>query len=231
MSESSGVSPAEDRGAPVSGCLILGMIITVFGGLVILYTVVHFVQKKYFAGFTSDQPAVISVVEPTEAQRKQLNEKLFAIKAATSQGKRERILLTADDLNVLIATADLLKDFRGTTRFESISPRGIATRMSQPVRKMPFSPSRQYLNATFLFQPELRRRTVALRVRDIVSDVGTVPDGFVKNYDAIGFFRLDPESPYIKPYIPKLSRIYTEEGHVVIETGTPADDQSSPKKK
>lgn len=218
MSETTEEIPRGGSGTP--GCIILGAIITVFGGLIILYTVIFFVQKKAFAGFTQEAPAEIRVMEPTEAQVTALNEKLFAIKAATTQDRIERILLTKDDLNTLIATAEILKDFRGKTYIESISDRGMETHMTQQIR------NGRYLNARFIFYPELRRRTIALRVRDIISDVGSVPDQFVKNYDTIGFFKLDPENENVKPYMGKLSRVYLEGGNVVIETGPPADDQT-----
>ncbi len=199
---------------------------TVFGGLIILYTVVFFVQKSKMGDFTSDQAAQIAIFEPSEAQKSQLQEKIFAIKAATSQGRQERILLTKDDLNTWIASADILKDFRGTTSIEAITNRGIEARMTQPMRKMPFSSEQRHLNALFIFQPELRRRTVAMKVRDIIPEVGTIPEQFIKVYDAMDMLRLDPENPNIQPYIPKISRVYTEADHVVIETGTPAADQS-----
>lgn len=192
----------------------------------ILYITIFFVQKKAIAGFTGDSPAEIKVLNPSEAQIKSLNDKLFAIKAATSQSKTERILLSADDLNTLIATAEILKDFRGTTFIQSITDRGIETRMTQPMRKIPLTPGQRHLNAKFIFQPELRKRTIALRVIDIISDTGSIPEQFVKNYDTIGFFKIDPENPNIKPIIPKLSRVYVESGNVVIETGSPAPDQS-----
>jgi hypothetical protein len=225
MSDTEGQAPQGGSSA-APGCFILGAIITVFGGLIILYTVIFFVQNKAISGFTENEPARVNVLEPSEAQVAQLKEKLFAIKAATSQDKEERIVFSKDDLNTLIATSDILEDFRGTTYIQNISARGIETHMTQPMRKMPFSRAQRHLNAKFIFRPELRRRTIAMRVIDIIPEKGSIPEQFIENYDTIGFFKLDPKSPYIEPYIPKLSRVYTEVGKVVIETGRPADDQA-----
>jgi hypothetical protein len=228
MSAATDPTPPRLSSSPTSGCIILGAIVTVFGGLIILYTVFFFLQKGAMKGFTSDHAAQIPVFEPSEAQKSQLQAKIFSLKAATSQGRQDRILLTSEDLNTWVATADLLKDFRGTTRIEAITIRGIETRMTQPIRKMPFSGEQRHLNALFIFQPELRRRTIAMKVRDIIPEVGIIPKRFIEVYDAMDMLRLDPDNPNIHPYIPKISRIYTEAGHVVIETGTPASDQSSP---
>jgi len=225
MSAPVGSTSPNQPNSATPGCIILAAIVAVFGGLIILYTVVFFVQKSKMGDFTSEQATQIPVFEPSDEQKALLQEKIFAIKAATSQSRQERILLTKDDLNTWIATADVLKDFRGTTRIEAITTRGIETRMTQPMRQMPFSSQQRHLNALFIFQPELRRRTVAMKVRDIIPEVGTIPKRFVEVYDVMDMLRLDPDNPNIKPYIPKLSRVYTETDHVVIETGTPADDQ------
>lgn len=219
-------SDGQGSASATPGCFILGAIVTVFGGLIILYITVFMIQKRSFATFTEDEAAKIEIYQPEAEAIERLLGKLDEIRSATDGERKERILLTADDLNTLIATTDILKDFRGTTFISDITSQGIRTRMTQPTRKMPFSREQRYLNATFVLQPELRRRTIAFRVKDIISDRGTVPAQFVKSYDAIGFFRIDPENKVIEKTVPRLSRVYTEDGHVVIETGVPAADQS-----
>lgn len=216
----------KQAGASPFACVIPAAILVVFGGLAAVTAVIYFVQKRAYGDFTGDQPAPIPVFAPSPGQAAQALAKLEAVRKATAEEKIERILFSADDINSLIATVDLLKDFRGNTLVEKISQRGMETRMSQPVRKMVFSKERRYLNATFIFLPELRRRTIALRVADILPDQGTIPREFVKNYDTLGFFKLDPELPAIKAAIPRLSRVYLEDGNLVVETGTPASEQS-----
>lgn len=219
-------SDGQGSASATPGCFILGAIVTVFGGLIILYITVFMIQSRSIATFTEDEAAKIEIYQPEAAAIEQLREKLKTIESATEGERKERILLTADDLNTLIATVDILEDFRGTTLISGITNQGIKTKMAQPMRKMPLSREQRYLNATFVLQPELRRRTIAFRVMDIISDRGTVPAQFVKSYDAIGFFRIDPDNKTIEKTVPRLSRVYTEDGHVVIETGVPAADQS-----
>lgn len=219
-------SDGQGSASATPGCFILGAIVTVFGGLIILYITVFVIQSRSIATFTGDEPSEIKIYQPNAGDIEQLRKKLNTIQSATEGERMERILLTADDLNTLIATTDILEDFRGTTFISGITDQGIKTRMAQPMRKMPLSRDQRYLNATFILQPELRRRTIAFRVKEIISDRGTVPAQFVKSYDAIGFFRIDPENEIIEKTVPRLSRVYTENGHAVIETGVPAADQS-----
>lgn len=207
-----------DRGSPLPGCFILGAIITVFGGLVILYTVVGVYQNRTIGEFTQDDPAEIAVATPAENEVKAVQAKLEKIAAATKEGRAERIFLTADDLNLLIATSDVAKDFRGNTSITRIGADGLHAAMAQPLRKGIIGKGRRYLNATFVLEPELRARTIAFKVRDIRPAVGSVPQGFIDNYSVIDFFRLDPENEFIKAHVGSLGAVYVEEGQLVVET-------------
>ena len=207
-----------DRGSPIPGCLILGAIIGVFGGLVVLYTVVGIYQNRVIGDFTQDTAAQIQAVAPSTGQVEAVTAKLGLIEKAVKENRAERVLFTAEDLNVLIATLEAAKDFRGNTFVESIGPDGIVAAMSQPLRKGIFNKGFRYLNATFVLEPEVRARTIAFKVRDIRPAEGSVPQGFIDNYSVIDFFRLDPENEAIKAHIQSLGAIYAEDGKLVVET-------------
>lgn len=207
-----------DRGSPIPGCLILGSIVGVFGGLVVLYTVVGLYQNRVIGDFTQDTAAVIQSVEPSGDQVAAVTAKLGLVAAAVKENRAERVLFSAEDLNILIATLDVAKDFRGNTFVESIGPDGIIAAMAQPLRKGIFSKEFRYLNATFVLEPEVRARTIAFKVWDIRPAEGSVPQGFIDNYSVIDFFRLDPENEAIKAHIQSLGAIYAEDGQLVVET-------------
>ena len=207
-----------ESGSPASGCCIFGAIIAVFGGLVILYTVVGIYQNRTIGGFTQDTAAEIAVIVPTPAQIAAVNSKLGLIETAVKENSAERVLFTVDDLNVLIATLDAAKDFRGNTTIQRIGPQGLVAAMAQPMRKGIFDNGVRYLNATFVLEPEVRARTIAFKVRDIRPAIGSVPQGFIDNYSVIDFFKLNPENPAIKAHIESLGAIYGEDGHLVVET-------------
>lgn len=209
---------AELRGSPTSGCLILAAILLVFGGLVVLYLVVGNIQNKAIDGFTQDEPAKLEAVVATDELVASSIAKLKQVEEAVKAGRSERITFTAEDLNVLIANLEVAKDFRGNTFVESISERGIQTQMAQPLRKGIIAKGFRYLNAKFLLEPELRKRTFAFKIRDIKPAEGVVPLEFIKNYSVIDFFRIDPNNEAIAANVPHLAAIYTEKDQLVVET-------------
>ncbi len=208
----------DERGSPFPGCLILMMIILVFGGLIVLYTVVGYTQNRKIGEFTQDSAAEIQIAKPSPEQTAAAKEKLFAVKAAVSQNKVVRVLFTADDLNTLIATMEVAKDFRGQTYIKEVGKSGLLAEMAQPMRKGIFESGFRYLNGTFRFSPQLRARTIAFRVEDIDSDKGVVPEAFIGGFAGIDFFKMDPKNEVLAAHIGALKRVYTEEGHLVVET-------------
>ena len=211
-------APRENRGSPIPGCLILGAILIVFGGLIVLYTVVGIYQHRTIGTFTQENAAIIAVDTPTPARIEAAMAKLKLVEAAVAGGRAERILFTAEDLNVLIASLDVAEGFRGNTRVASITTEGLVAEMAQPLRKGVFKKGFRYLNATFVLQPELRARTIAFKVIEIRPATGEVPEAFVKSYSVLDLFRLDPENPAIKAHAVDLGAVYTEAGQLVVET-------------
>jgi len=219
MSTEEESEPQELRSSPVSGCIILISIIVVFGGLVVLYTVVGLYQTRKIDDFAQDEPMAIQVDEPDAATVEAALAKLGEIENAVEEKVAIRVLFTPQDLNVLIATQEMLKDFRGQTYITRISPQGLVADMAQPMRKGIFDSGSRYLNGTFVFQPEIRLRTVAFKVIDIRAVEGDVPEQFVSNYAVLDFFRLDPENEQIKKHISYIAAVYAEAGSLVVETG------------
>lgn len=209
---------AELRGSPTTGCFILAAILFVFGGLVVLYLVVGNIQNKAIDGFTQDEPVKLEAIVASDEQIASSNAKLKQIEDAVIAGRSERITFSAEDLNVMIANLEVAKDFRGNTYVESISENGILAHMSQPLRKGIVAKGFRYLNAKFLLEPELRKRTFAFKILDIRPAEGTVPAEFIKNFAVIDFFRIDSDNEAVAAHVPHLAAIYTEKGVVVVET-------------
>jgi len=212
-------------GTGMPGCFILCAILVVFGGLVILYAVIGYKQNNAIGEFTVDEPAEIQVVSPTPEEAKSAKDKLIAIKEAATQNKAERILFTKEDLNVLIATLEVAEDFRGTTFVESLEDFGLVVRTAQPLRKGVLSKGHRYLNGSFVFVPEVRKRTIAFKVKDIKPDKGSVPEQFVSVLSSLDLFKLDPENKELEATIASIKRVYTEGGMLVVETQVVTDQE------
>ncbi|HRQ90289.1 MAG TPA: hypothetical protein PLA50_15925, partial [Bacteroidia bacterium] len=224
QTEAAGENGRENRGSPAPGCFILAAILTVFGGLAILYTVVGNYQRRTIATFTEETAALYPIDAPDAATAEAATAKLRQIAQFAAAGRAERILFTAADLNTLIATLDAAEGFRGNTRVQKITADGIVAEMSQPMRKGIIDKGVHYLNAVFVLEPELRVRTVAFKVLSITPTTGEIPAGFVQNFSALDLYRLDPENPAIKANIGSIASVYTEDGQLVVETKIKIDE-------
>ncbi|MEM9281859.1 MAG: hypothetical protein AAGA96_08540 [Verrucomicrobiota bacterium] len=218
MSEESTENKGELRSSPVSGCFILLTIIIVFGGLIVLYTVVGLYQNREIDKFTQDTPAAIVFPEVTEQVAERSLAKLRQVGDASEAGESVRVVFSAEELNLFLTRFDVLEDVQGNAKVERITSQGIVTQMSQPMRKGIIAKGVRYLNGVFVFEPELRARTVSFKVVDIRPAEGEIPEGFVENYAILDFFKLDPDNESIRTHIGSISTIYTEANQLVIET-------------
>lgn len=213
---SNGSGPVGFASSPVAGCAILITAIVVFGTLATLFTVVFHKQSKVIAEFTVLEKATVPAMTPTAEQVTTANRKLEDLLLAAVRNEMDRVLFTADDLNALIASQELLADFRGQTFIRSISEEGIEAEMTQPLRSGFLRQGTRHLNGIFRVKPELGGGTVTFRVVDIQVPGKEVPQGFIQSYPA--FMKFDPKLQPLDQVLPKLGRIYLEADKVVVET-------------
>jgi hypothetical protein len=202
--------------SPLPGCLILIVVCVVFGILATLFTVVFFKQSRLIDGFTEQESKEVPQMEATPDQIQTANRKLNDVYMASLTNEMDRVLFSADDLNALIASKDLLADFRGQTYIHSISEEGIEAEMTQPLRSGFLRQGIRYLNGTFRLKPELTGKTVQFKVVDVDVEGKEVPDGFIASYPS--FMKIDPKLEPFDQVIPKLGNVYIEGDQIVVET-------------
>lgn len=217
-------SPPESKGdgetsgsSPLPGCIILITVTVIFAFLVTLFTVVFQKQSKAIDAFTEAEAAEVAIFEPTPEQIDNVNRKMEELLSAAVINEMDRILFSADDLNTLIATREILADMRGQTLVIGIDEEtGIETQMSQPLRSGFLRKGIRYLNGTFFLRPEKAGKTVLFQVEAIEVPEKEIPDGFVGSYPA--FMKIDPELPTVDQVLPKIERVYLEGDQLVVET-------------
>ncbi|MCB1063745.1 MAG: hypothetical protein KDN20_12585 [Verrucomicrobiae bacterium] len=202
--------------SPLPGCLILIVVCLVFGILATLFTVVFFKQSRLIDGFTEMESKAVPQMEATPEQIKTATRKLNDVYMAALTNEMDRVLFSADDLNALIASKELLADFRGQTYIHSISEDGIEAEMTQPLRSGFLRQGIRYLNGTFRLKPELTGKTVQFKVVDVDVVGKEVPDGFIASYPS--FMKIDPKLEPFDQVLPKLGNVYIEGDQVVVET-------------
>ena len=210
---------ANSKSSPAAGCIILATIVLVFGGLLVHYTMRGWWMNKEIDKFTVATPEPTPIATPSPEEINSAQAKLADIRDAALNNTTERITLSADELNTLIASQDILADFRGTAFIEKISEDGITTKVSQAFgsfRKETF----RYLNGEIDYWPTLRKKTIVFQVRDLRVPGKEVPQKFIESYSSQDFFKLDPNNQTIGPVMRELDRVYLEKDQVVIETRT-----------
>ena len=210
---------ANSKSSPAAGCIILATIVLVFGGLIVHYTMKGLWMNKEIDKFTVATPEPTPVATPSAEEIAAAQAKLTAIRDAALGNATERITLSADELNTLIASQDILADFRSTAFIEKISEDGITTKVSQAFgsfRKETF----RYLNGEIDYWPALRKKTIVFQVRALRVPGKEVPQKFIESYSSQDFFKLDPNNSAMGPVMRELERVYLEKDQVVIETLT-----------
>jgi hypothetical protein len=165
--------------SPYAGCAILIAALLVMVFLIGFSISVLFRQSNEIAKFTSKQPVVVEVspIEDREADLNRLAEKLEAFRLAVDAGESAEMTLTAAEMNLAIAAYEPFKDFRGTLRVASVTPREMRLDISFPLNGRPrlakedeggwIVSDPRFLNGTIVAEPGLLNREIVLQISDI----------------------------------------------------------------
>lgn len=174
-------------------------------------------QDKTIAGFAEPAAVALDIPAPSPEALERAGEIEASFRKAVEENAAVKVELTAEDLNTLIATREMLKDFRGNTRVESISGDGLSVAMSQPMRSGFMGDSR-FLNGTLLMKPELRTHTVFFVVTDIRVPGKEVPRGFIDQFSSLQLYRLDVSHPVLGPGLQRLETVEIVGDRLVVTT-------------
>lgn len=212
--------PADTHFSPTPGCIIMIVAALLLGGS-LAYSIYRGIEmNREIDKFT--EPAGVShpVDTPSPEQRQALREKLSAFSGDAVSGQPAELNLSAQDLNHLIASEPLLRDFRGTTRVADIEEGLLIVDISQVMNSLlPGRP--RYLNATFHFKPQLEDGVLVLSLVDITVPGKEIPDGFVELYAQKNYFQFDNENESFGPALGKVRHVACGEHALTLSTGAP----------
>lgn len=214
--------PVEPLYSPLLGCVIIGLAIIVLGGCAIFFIYQGTRMNREIGKFTESQPVARPVSEPATDDQEALHARIDSFAAAALAGEAAELSLGADDVNNLIATEDVLHDFRGNAFVIEIDGDFIVAEMSQQLNSLlPHRP--RYLNATFHFRPHRHDDTLSLTLVDITAPDKEIPRGFIELYAQKQFFQLDPDNRIFGPVLKKIRQIEIRDGKIVASTTPPED--------
>ena len=161
------------RGCLFYGCLT-SCVLLIFMLLGLLLGLRHL--KKMITDFTDAQPIALPAAEYSPAQVKEVNQRIESFQAAVEAHRTtEPLALSAEDLNLLVATRPEVKGLRGKLHV-AIEDNQLQTQVSLPLAEMglPMFKGR-YLNGTATLGVSLQDGQLTVTAQGIASKGKALP--------------------------------------------------------
>jgi hypothetical protein len=224
--------------SPFAGCAILIIAVVMLVFLVGFSIIALFRQAGEIAKFTTHKPVKIEITSKVgkEAAIADLSHRLEEFKKQLQGNSETSLSLTADDLNLAIASYDSFKDLRGSFRVEQIDGKEMHIAISYPINGKPrlargnevgwVASDMRYLNATLISHPALLKKEVVLQIDKIEVPGATVPPGFIDQMSPYRITERYLQDREIGPAMAKLTHLELLDGKLVLTRNpkeTPAD--------
>lgn len=204
--------------SPFAGCAILIIALAVMLFLVVFSIFALFRQFDEISKFTSEKPAPleISAVAGEEQAVKELRGRVDAFHQSLLAGQPASLDLTADDINLAIATFEPLKDLRGTFRVREIGEETLRIAISFKLNGKPrlgregesgITADPRYLNGVLVARPALSQREVILQVDSIEVPGSSVPKEFIEHMSPYRITERYLTDSTLGPAMAKLTRV------------------------
>ena len=167
--------------SPFAGCSIF-IVAGVLAASMLGFTIwSYFKVQRTIAEFTGAAPQPIELVttEGRESAQVQLNEKLVGFRHQIEARHKAQITLNAEEMNLAIATFEILKPHRRHLIITSVGDEHIEARIAFPVRSGMNSDAMRFINATIIIVPELVAGAAFPRITQVRANTGAaVPEEF-----------------------------------------------------
>ena len=214
--------------SPFAGCAILiaavGMMVFLIGFSVFAL----FRQFNEIAKFTAEKPVPIEVssLENKETELNSLAERLEKFRQDLSSDKECSLALSADDLNLAIASYGAFKELKGTFRVTKIEGETMRIAISFPLNGKPrfardgepgwIASDSRYLNGTLVARPRLLKKEVVLSLDAIEIPGVNVPHEFLDQMSPYRITERYLTDPVIGTAMAKFTRVGVIDGKVVL---------------
>jgi hypothetical protein len=189
--------------------LVLGLIL--FGALAYMG---YYYYSKMLQEWTATAPVEIQTVTLSSDEQKALDDRVAAFKKALDDGQNAELVLTADDINALIAEHP---DLKGRV-YVSLNGDEISAKVSVPLDKTPFPGTKgRYFNGSGTFKASVEDGDLVVYAVDLEANGKKLPpeikaqlakENLAKNFNA------DPDT---YKYIRKFESIKIKDGKVHIK--------------
>jgi len=227
MSDAAPADPTKDKGkfSPFAGCSIFIIAGALALGMIGFTFWIGTRVESTIEGFTVEKPKTIEQtdIKGKESAQVALKSKLVDFRHKIEAKKEGEMTLNVEEMNLAIATFEILKPQRGNLYVSAITKDGIRAEISNPVNsKMSNILSKEktfrYLNGTIFIQPELVEGAVFPRITTITPENGgSVPDEFIQQISKTLLAPLKDDKE-IGPLFTSLSSAEIVDNMVVLKT-------------
>jgi hypothetical protein len=214
--------------SPFAGCAIFVAAIAVMVFLIGFSILTLFRQYNEIAKFTDVTPVTIEVssLDNKEAELNQLAERIESFRQQLAGNDEASLILSAADLNLIIATYDLCKELRCTFRVTSIDREAMHIAISFPLNGRPrfahegepgwIASDQRFLNGTMVAKPNLLKHEVVLSIENIDVPGKKVAAEFIDQMSPYRITERYLTHPNIGPAMAKLTRVSLEDDKLVL---------------
>lgn len=213
---------------PFAGCAIFIAAFAVMIFLIGFSVLTLFRQFNEIAKFTGEKPLPIEVssLENKEPELNSLAERIEVFRQQLAGDSEASLALSADDMNLAIATYDAFKELRGTFRVVGIDGETLRIAISFPLNGKPrfahkgepgwIASDSRYLNGTLVARPNLLKREIVLSLDAIEVPGAKVPHEFIDQMSPYRITERYVADKVIGPAMAKLTRVEVAGGKVVL---------------
>ena len=214
--------------SPFAGCAIFIAAFLVMTFLIGFSVLTLFRQFNAISKFTDDKPVAIEV-SPTigkESELTNLAERIETFRQQLAGQAETSLALSADDLNLAIASYEAFKELRGTFRVLTIEGKTARIAISFPLNGKPrltragekswITSDSRYLNGTMVAHPALLKNEVVLSLDTLEVPGKTVAPEFTDQMSPYRITERYLSDPVIGPAMAKITRVAIVDGKIVL---------------
>ena len=213
--------------SPFAGCTIFIAAFLVMAFLIGFSVLTLFRQFNEIAKFTADKPVAIalSAVEGKQPELQNLAERIETFRQQLAGNAETSLALSADDLNLAIASYEAFKELRGTFHILSIEEKTARISISFPLNGKPrftragekswITSDSRYLNGTMVAHPALLKNEIVLALDTIEVPGKKVAPEFIQQMSPYRITERYLSDPVIGPAMAKITRVGILDGKII----------------
>jgi hypothetical protein len=210
-------NPPRKRGCFFYGCiaLIIAVLIATVG-VVILFRYAQRSLHGALNAYTDPHPIPLESVDTSPDKVKAVQDKLAAFREANQNQKPAELVLTADEINTLIASDPNRQDLANRLRL-LIEGDQVKARISWPLDDIgPLKLKGRYLNGTALLNVSMEKGKLHATFQDVTAKEKPLPPVVLEKMKTIDFGANFQQDPQGSAAVSQIDSIQVKDGRVTI---------------